>query len=185
MNNTQTKHQTVVIIGAGFGGLSAAAFLADAGFKVIVLEKNESFGGRASLWKSKGFTFDMGPSWYLMPDAFERFFAAFNKTPSDYYKLLKLDPLYSIFFDKDDIIGISADLNANLKLFDELQVEGALKLQRYLKRAEHLYTVAMKEFLYRDYRSILSFLKPGIIKGGLRMGNFFSPLDKAVGKYFS
>ncbi|MDG5777512.1 phytoene desaturase family protein [Haloarculaceae archaeon H-GB1-1] len=95
MTSTDTS---VVIVGSGFGGLSTACYLADAGLDVTVVEKNEQLGGRASTLERDGFRFDMGPSWYLMPDVFERFFDHFGKRPSDYYELTHLDPHYRIFF---------------------------------------------------------------------------------------
>jgi len=92
------KGRRIVIVGAGFGGLSAAALLAYRGYDVTLVEKNELYGGRARVHKDKGFQFDMGPSWYLMPDVFEEFFALFGKTPADFYELQRLDPQYRIFF---------------------------------------------------------------------------------------
>ncbi|MEO8886249.1 MAG: FAD-dependent oxidoreductase, partial [Mucilaginibacter sp.] len=79
------KNRHIVVIGSGFAGLSAACALAKEGFKVTVIEKNSQPGGRASVWETDGFKFDMGPSWYWMPDVFENFFALFGKKPSDYY----------------------------------------------------------------------------------------------------
>ncbi|MHA2502760.1 MAG: phytoene desaturase family protein, partial [Candidatus Kariarchaeaceae archaeon] len=93
----------ILIVGTGFGGLSAAALLANEGFNVTVLEKNSSPGGRARVWSESGFKFDLGPSWYLMPDVFERFFAEFEKEPSDFYELIRLDPAYRLIFGKDDV----------------------------------------------------------------------------------
>ncbi len=87
----------IVIVGAGFGGISAAALLAQKGLEVTVIEKNEGPGGRASVYSEGGFTFDMGPSWYLMPDVFENFFAEFNAKPEDFYDLKKLEPAYRVF----------------------------------------------------------------------------------------
>ena len=92
------KDKNVIIIGSGFGGLAAAALLAHDGYNVTVIEKNEQPGGRASVWKKDGFTFDMGPSWYLMPDVFEKFFSEFGKKPKDYMNLIRLDPSYRVFF---------------------------------------------------------------------------------------
>ncbi|HAB35467.1 MAG TPA: phytoene desaturase, partial [Cryomorphaceae bacterium] len=88
-----------LIIGAGFSGLSTAAYLAKQGYEVTVLEKHDGPGGRGRQWKKDGYTFDMGPSWYWMPDVFEKFFADFGKKPSDYYQLDRLDPSYSVFFE--------------------------------------------------------------------------------------
>ena len=96
----------VAVIGSGFSGLSAACFLAKRGQQVTVLEKNKTLGGRARVYTEQGFTFDMGPSWYWMPDVFENFFAAFGKKPSDYYQLKRLDPAYRIYFGKDDYLDV-------------------------------------------------------------------------------
>src|ERR1700744_5231180 len=103
------KH--IVVIERGFAGLSAACVLAKEGFKVTVLEKNHEAGGRARMWEKDGFKFDMGPSWYWMPDVFEKFFALFGKKPSDYYQLVQLDPGYRIWFDKNNKINVPADRN--------------------------------------------------------------------------
>ena len=98
-----------VVIGAGFGGLSAAALLAKDGFEVTVLEKNEQAGGRAQVWKKDGFVFDMGPSWYLMPEVFETFFSHFGKKAADYYKLIRLDPNYRVFFGEKEVRDVPAE----------------------------------------------------------------------------
>ena len=98
----------VVVIGSGFAGLSAACHLAASGFDVTVLEKNDSPGGRARQFEVDGFVFDMGPSWYWMPDVFEDFFNHFGKKVSDYYELVRLDPSYQVFFGKDDVVKLPA-----------------------------------------------------------------------------
>src|ERR1700761_1290733 len=98
------KH--IVVIGSGFAGLSAACVLAKEGYKVTILEKNKQPGGRAGIWRQDGFTFDMGPSWYWMPDVFENFFALFGKKPGDYYDLKRLDPAYRIYYGRDDLINV-------------------------------------------------------------------------------
>ena len=103
----------IIIVGTGFGGLSAAGLLAHQGNDVLAIEKNEQPGGRASVWKKDGFTFDMGPSWYLMPDVFEKYFSEFGKKPQDYMDLVRLDPSYRVFFNKDDYVDISANLEKN------------------------------------------------------------------------
>ncbi len=99
-----------IIVGSGFGGLSAAALLAKKDFSVTVIEKNEGPGGRASVYSEGGFTFDMGPSWYLMPDIFQRFFEEFGKKPEDFFELKRLDPSYKVFFDNEKTVSISADI---------------------------------------------------------------------------
>ncbi|QQS43397.1 NAD(P)-binding protein [Candidatus Roizmanbacteria bacterium] len=111
----------VIIIGSGFGGLSSAALLAKAGYDVTVLEKNKSPGGRAMQFSEKGFTFDMGPSWYMMPEVFDRYFAHFGKTPSSFYKLVHLDPHYRIFFSKDDVLDMLPDKDKNFEAFEKIE----------------------------------------------------------------
>ena len=111
----------VVVIGSGFSGLAAACFLAKAGFDVTVLEKNSSPGGRARKFKENGFVFDMGPSWYWMPDVFDRFFEQFGKKTSDYYDLVRLDPSYRVFFGKDDFVDLPTDEKAQEELFESYE----------------------------------------------------------------
>jgi phytoene desaturase len=174
----------VVIIGAGFGGLSAAALLARDGFDVTVVEKNEQPGGRASIHKDKGFTFDMGPSWYLMPDVYENFFAEFGKKPDDVLEdLHRLDPAYRIFFGKTKVIDISADLEKNFELFDQLEENGAEKLRDYLAHAEKNYEDALQDLIYRDYHSIFDIFSWKMMKAGLKF-SIFSSLDSFVRKRF-
>ncbi|MGB0850682.1 MAG: phytoene desaturase family protein, partial [Bacteroidia bacterium] len=102
--------KSVSILGSGFSSIAAACYLAQGGYDVQVFEKNNQLGGRASQFKKDGFTFDMGPTWYWMPDVFERFFADFDKKASDYYQLERLDPGYRVYFDKDDYVNIKSDL---------------------------------------------------------------------------
>lgn len=173
----------VVIIGTGFGGLSAAALLAKNGFEVIVLEKNDHPGGRASVYSSKNFNFDMGPSWYLMPDVYENFFAEFNKKPEDFFELKKLDPSYRIYFGGKKVIDISADLNKNFALFDTFEKDGGKKLQKYLESAKQMYDLSIKELLYRDYRSILDFIDGKLLMQGSKL-HLLENLDKFVSKNF-
>ena len=112
----------VCVIGSGFAGISAASHLAQKGYEVIVLEKNESPGGRCSVWKDQDFTFDMGPSWYWMPDVFERYFSIFGKQVQDYYTLDRLDPGYRVFFPKDLCVDVSWQRDEELfQLFDSLE----------------------------------------------------------------
>ena len=139
----------IIVVGSGFGGLSAATLLAKQGFDVTVIEKNEQAGGRASVWKKDGFTFDMGPSWYLMPDVFEKYFAEFDKKPEDYMKLKRLDPSYRVFFSKDDYVDISTELEKNLELFEEMEKGASKKMKEYLAKSKYQYDIAMKDFIYK------------------------------------
>ena len=112
---------SVVVIGAGFGGMSTAALLTKKGYDVTVIEKNATPGGRAIVWEDKGFVFDMGPSWYLMPEVFERFFSEFGKKVPDYYTLKRLDPNYRVFFSKENVVDVGADVAKIKKLFDSME----------------------------------------------------------------
>jgi len=101
MSNNSNSKKKVVVIGAGFAGLSSACYLAKAGFEVTVLEKNAELGGRARVWEKEtdfgNFKFDMGPSWYWMPRVFEDFFGDFGRKTSDFYNLQKLETQYRMF----------------------------------------------------------------------------------------
>jgi len=140
----------VVVVGGGFGGLSAACYLADAGAEVRVVEKNEQVGGRASRLEAEGFTFDMGPSWYLMPDVFERFFAYFGRTPDDFYDLERLDPHYRIFFKDGDRLDVTGNNDEMAELFESYEPGAGEAFHEYLDTSETHYETAMQKFVYED-----------------------------------
>ena len=117
------KNTRIAIIGSGFSGLASAALLAQKGYEVHIYEKNDQAGGRARVWKKDGFTFDMGPSWYWMPDVFENYFALFGKKVSDFYELKRLDPGYRVYFGKNDILDIPANMEALEATFKPLNQE--------------------------------------------------------------
>lgn len=175
--------RNVVVIGAGFGGLAVAALLARQGMKVTVVEKNEMAGGKARVWKKDGFTFDMGPSWYLMPEVFENFFSLFGKKREDYYELVKLDPFYRVFFNHQEMVDITSDPVHNTEIFDYFEAGGGVRLKSYLDTAKFKYDTAMREFMYVDYRSVLQFMNRRMMTEGLKL-DMFSPLDKYVRKFF-
>jgi phytoene desaturase len=172
-----------IIVGSGFGGLSLAALLAKEGYGVRVIEKNEQPGGRASVYSDKNFHFDMGPSWYLMPDVFEKFYSQFGKKPEDFFKLERLDPSYRIFFGEKKQVDVAADIEKNYKLFDSLEENGADKLKEYLKSSEELYNFSIDEMLYKDYTSILDFLNGKLILRGYKL-NLWENLQHYVNKKF-
>ncbi|UCH34163.1 MAG: phytoene desaturase [Armatimonadota bacterium] len=182
MSNHNGKR--AVVIGSGFGGLSVAAFLARDGWNVTVLEKNDLPGGRAQSWEQEGFRFDMGPSWYLMPDVFERFFAQFGRASSDYYSLKRLDPSYRIFFAPDDYIDISSDLSENLRQFEAMEAGAGDAMRRYLEVAKHEYEVSLNEFVYRDFSRISDFLNRRTLLEGRKL-HVFENLEKYTARYFS
>jgi phytoene desaturase len=173
----------VVVIGAGFGGLAAAALLAKDGFDVTVLERNDQPGGRAMLYREAGFSFDMGPSWYLLPDVFERFFARFGSAPTDHYGLTRLDPAYRVFFDDGHPTDVAADLERNLALFERIERGGADALRLYLARSEYQYRVAMERFVYRDYRGVGDIVDRELLIHGMRL-RLFGRMDRLVARAF-
>ena len=173
----------VVVIGGGIGGMAAAALLAKDGFAATVVERLDQAGGRARLWKKDGYTFDMGPSWYLMPDVFDRFFARFGRKTSDYYELNKLDPSYRVFFGPGEVHDVPPGQEGQRALFDQLEPGGGKRLERYLESAAYKYKIAVGEFLYRDYRTVFDFLNWRMMTEGVKL-NVLGRLDAAVGRLF-
>ncbi len=173
----------VIIVGAGIGGLAAAALLGKQGFDVTILEKNEQCGGRARVHKENGFVFDIGPSWYLMPDVFEQFFSLFNKKPSDFFTLKRLDPNYRVFFEDKPSLDIPSDPESVASIFGSMEENGAQKFNKYMKTASYQYDIAMKEFIHKEYRSITDFFNFDIITKGLKL-HIFESLDKFAQRFF-
>ncbi|MFN5331090.1 MAG: phytoene desaturase family protein, partial [Bacteroidota bacterium] len=148
-----TSH--VVVIGSGFAGISAATHLAAKGnCTVTLVEKNDSPGGRARKFEHQGFIFDMGPSWYWMPDVFERYFAHFGKKPSDYYELVRLDPSYAVVYGKGDVLDIPADLGAFRSMLDSLEPGAGKNLDKFLAQAKYKYEVGIHDLVHRPSRSL-------------------------------
>ena len=175
--------QKVVVIGSGFAGLSAATTLADRGYEVTLLEKNSSPGGRARLLEAEGFKYDMGPSWYWMPDVFERYFNRFGKKTSDYYELIRLDPGYTIVFGEDDRLVVPADMLALEAMFDALEAGAGLRLREFLKQAAYKYQVGINDLVYKPSRSIGEFLDLKLLTDVVRM-DVFQSMSKHVRKFF-
>jgi 1-hydroxy-2-isopentenylcarotenoid 3,4-desaturase len=152
-----SKH--VVVIGAGFSGVSAAAYLSQAGFEVTVLEKNRMAGGRAFRLKKDGFTFELGPTWYMMPDVFEEFFADFDKKPSDFYQLNRLNPHYRVFFNGGRQYDLSS-ARENANLFSQLEPGASVELENFLHKSRLVYEKLRRGYLPQDYSSKIKFLLP-------------------------
>ena len=164
----------VLVIGAGFAGLAAATSLADKGYDVTILEKNTMAGGRARVFQADGFTFDMGPSWYWMPDIFETYFARFGKKPSDYYNLVRLDPSYSVIFGPNEAIDLPAGQDNLEALFDRIEPGAGFKLREFLKQAAYKYDVGMNKFVWKPSRSISEFLSLKLLYDVTRLDVFQS-----------
>ncbi|AEE50362.1 phytoene desaturase family protein [Haliscomenobacter hydrossis] len=164
----------VVVIGAGFAGLAAACCLAKAGYEVTVLEKNSVPGGRARQYSADGFVFDMGPSWYWMPDVFEQFFAHFGKKTSDYYQLQRLDPSYSIFFGEDEVMQVPANMEELFAMFERYEPGSSRNLKKFLEEAKYKYEVGMADFVNKPSHSILEFADLRLLKSMFRLQMFTS-----------
>lgn len=175
-------NKKIIIIGAGFAGLSTAAFMAKAGWDVTVLEKNETAGGRAKQLKAKGFTFDMGPSWYWMPDVFERFFNQFGKKVSDYYELVRLDPSYRVYW-QNDFLNIPADYTELKKLFEIIEYGSGEKLDHYLKEAFVKYKIGVQDLVYKPGQSFTEFLDWNVIKNAFKL-DVFTSVRSHVARHF-
>jgi phytoene desaturase len=174
--------KSVIVIGSGFAGLSAASFMARAGWKVTVLEKNHTPGGRARQLKDQGFTFDMGPSFYWMPDVFERYFARFGKKTTDYYALTRLDPSYRIYWD-DGFTDLPADIGALKHVFETIEPGSSVKLEKYLAGAAYKYQVGMHKLVYKPGRSLTEFLDWPTIRGIFKL-QVFTSIRKHIHQYF-
>ena len=172
----------VIVIGSGFAGMSAASFLAKEGWAVTVLEKQSMPGGRGRVFSEDGFTFDMGPSWYWMPDVFERYFNCFGKKVSDYYQLIRLDPSYRVFYN-DGPIDIPADYTALQLLFDSIEPGSSLQLNKFLQEAAYKYEVGINKLVHKPGNSISEFLDMDLAKGLLRL-DVFTSMKKHVRKFF-
>ncbi|MDY6765317.1 MAG: phytoene desaturase family protein, partial [Halobacteria archaeon] len=175
--------ESVTVIGGGFGGLSAACYLARDGAKVTLLEKNEQLGGRASRLEKDGFRFDMGPSWYLMPDVFERFFGHFDRRPEDYYELEHLDPHYRIFFKDGDTIDMNGDLEHVRGVFESYEKGAGDVFERYLEKSRKNYEVGMEEFVYKDRGSVRDFVSWDVAKNARGL-SLLGSMEDHVSKYF-
>tara|TARA_R110000822_G_scaffold63694_1_gene156340 strand:+ start:125 stop:1588 length:1464 start_codon:yes stop_codon:yes gene_type:complete len=170
----------VIIIGSGFASLSASCYLAKQGYDVSIYEKNKTVGGRARQFVRDGFTFDMGPSWYWMPDIFQSFFNDFGKKTSDYYQLDKLDPAYNIFF-SDDVITIGDSMDKICEEFERIEKGSAEPLRKFIKKAQDNYEIAIHKIVLRPGLSPLELVSKDTI---VRLDQFFKSISDEVRKRF-
>lgn len=173
----------VTVLGAGIAGLSTASFLAKAGYDVTILEKNETIGGRARQFEVDGFVFDMGPSWYWMPDVFERFYNQFGYTTADFYDLKRLDPSYRIFWEDETDTDVPASEEKLFAWFEQMEPGSSENLKRFLKDAAYKYDVGMKDLVFKPGLSLLEFADPRVIKGLFKM-HLLSSFSTYIRKYF-
>ena len=172
-----------LVIGSGFAGLSAASSLAQKGFETTILEKNSSIGGRARQFSDSGFTFDMGPSWYWMPDVFESYFKRFGKSVSDYYQLKRLDPSYQVVYGQNDGMPIPAEMKELEALFESIEKGAGLQLREFLKQAAYKYEVGINKLVYKPGRSLSEFASLKLLIDVIRM-DVFQSMSKHVRKFF-
>jgi phytoene desaturase len=177
------KNKSVAVIGSGFSGLSASAVLAAQGENVSVFEKNEAVGGRARKLESNGFLFDMGPSWYWMPDVFEKYYNLFGHTTSDFYDLKKLDPGFKVIFGKDDYVDVPENFELLCELFESIEKDAGSKLKQFIADGEYKYNVGMNDLVYQPSHSITEFISLSLLKDVAKL-QVFSSFSKHVRKYF-
>ena len=173
----------VIVIGAGFAGLSAASCLAQEGFDVTIMEKNSTAGGRARQFQSDGFVFDMGPSWYWMPDVFEKYFRRFGKTVDQYYELIRLDPSYRVFFGKDDLMDVPSGVPALHDFFEKVEPGSGAALTRFLEEGAFKYETGMNDLVYKPGLSWREFADLKLLNGALRL-NVFQSHARYVRRFF-
>ncbi|MBL7472520.1 phytoene desaturase family protein [Robertkochia sediminum] len=171
----------IIVIGSGFSSLAASCYLAQQGHQVHVYEKNADIGGRARQLRRDGFTFDIGPTWYWMPDVFERFFGDFKKKPSDFYQLTKLNPAYHVYFGENDYIAIADTLDKICDAFEAEEPGSAAKLRKFIAEAEENYDIAIKDLVYNPGVSPLELVTPKTVT---KLKSFISNIQREVRKEF-
>lgn len=174
----------VIVIGSGFSGLAVATALATKGFAVTVLEKNSSPGGRARVFEAEGFRFDMGPSWYWMPDVFDNYFAKFGKKTSDYYNLVRLDPSYAVVFEHNETVNLPAGVEQLERLFETMEPGVTPRFREFLSQAAYKYDVGINNFVWKPSRSITEFLSLKLLIDVVRL-DVFQSFHSHVRKFFT
>jgi len=181
---SKNEKSQIAVIGSGFAGISAACYLAQEGYQVDIYEKNADVGGRArQLVTDNGYVFDMGPSWYWMPEVFEQFFNDFGYKAADFYDLQLLDPGFTIVYGKDDVLEIPADFEELCKLFESIEAGSASKLRSFLTEAEYKYNIGIGKLVYKPGLSLLEFADVDLIKGLFKL-QVFTSFSSHVKKHF-
>ena len=173
----------IAVIGSGFSGLSAAAYLSKAGNEVHVFEKHDQPGGRARQFKTEeGYVFDMGPSWYWMPDIIDNFFTDFGSKTTDFFELISLNPQFEMIF-ADDKIAVPENLDELKMLFEKIEEGAGLQLEKFMKSAKFKYEVGMQDFVNKPCHSWAEFISPKIARSALKL-DLLSNFRNYVAKYF-
>lgn len=183
IDGTPLSDETVTVVGGGVGGLTAACTLADAGADVTVLERTDSLGGVTNRLERGEFTFDTGPSWYLMPETFERFFAHFGRSVGDYYELTRLDPQYRVFYKDGDRLDIEPDVDRIRGVFESYEDGAAEALDDYLAEAKRTYEIGMESFVYEDRARFRDLLDPSLVRAAPALTHL-GPMQEYVADYF-
>ncbi len=177
-----SNQKKVIIIGGGFSSLSASCYLAKLGYDVLVLEKNNQLGGRARQLKKDGFTFDIGPTFYWMPDVFEAFFNNFGKSANDYYELDKLNPAYQVYYKGGDSISLPDNIKDIKVLFESIEKGSSLKLQEFITNAEDNYRIAIQDLVYKPGENLFEIINLQTFK---KLNLFFKSIQQSVAEHFS
>lgn len=173
----------IAVIGAGFAGISAATTLASEGYDVTIYEKNSTAGGRARKFEENGFVFDMGPSWYWMPDVFEKYFERFGKSVNHYYHLERLNPSYRVFFPQNKTWDIPSDLEGLYTLFEKEEIGSSQQLKKFLNEGAYKYKVGIENLVYKPGLSITELFDPALAKGFLKL-HVLQSIRTYIRKYF-
>lgn len=169
------SQKEVIIIGAGIGGLATACLLGKKGYKVKIIEKNSQVGGRARIYTEDGFTFDMGPSWYMMPDIFEHFFELMGEDITQHLKLKRLSPSYRIFLKSEKKhYDFYSDLEKTIDTFETLEPGSGKVLRKYMATTKYQYEVSKNEFMFKNYDTIFDFFNKRVMVEGRKLPLFSS-----------
>lgn len=183
--SSNKRKRSIAVIGAGYAGLSAAAYLAKMGYKVDVFEKNGTVGGRSRQFSTpEGYVFDLGPSWYWMPEVFENFFNDFGFKASDFYRLTLLNPSFSVIFAKNEVLDIPENYQELGDLFESIEPGSRIQLDKFMQEAEFKYKVGMEKLVHKPGLSLMEFADTDFLKGVFKL-QVFTSFSKHVKKFFS
>lgn len=176
--------KSVIVIGAGIGGLATACLLGKKGYAVTLIEKNEKVGGRANIFEEKGFVFDLGPSWYMMPDIFEHFFKLMGEDIKEHLTLKRLSPSYRIFLKSEKKhYDFYSDLNKTIETFESIESGSGEVLRKYMETTKYQYEIARDEFMYKNYDSIFDFFNKRVMTEGRKLP-LFSKVESIINEKF-